>query len=292
MISYQDILRKESKKMQTRENCIPLVRSESQKKIAEKDSDFCINNQKKKEFQNFFESIFQENDDEIMRSFSVVASFPKISPPKKIKLAHPEHKKSPKTLFLDLDETLIHCYDPTLYLTYRKNGARLENSIQIFWTCNKEKLENKIFVRPFCRQLLQELSKYYEIVIYTASIKEYANTVLAILDPNKKYVDHILYREHCHEINGHYLKDLRIIKNRRLKDMILVDNTIAALFLQLENGIFIPGYYGKPDDKILIKLCDFLKFASQEDNSMHFLENYVKFKKMHEIFLNANKEKE
>ena len=39
------------------------------------------------------------------------------------------------------------------------------------------------------------------------------------------YVDFILSREDCMVTrNGFYLKDLRILKDRKLKDIIIVDN--------------------------------------------------------------------
>lgn len=40
------------------------------------------------------------------------------------------------------------------------------------------------------------MSKYYEIVIFTASLSIYANQVIDYLDEDK-IVSHRLYREHC-----------------------------------------------------------------------------------------------
>ena len=41
-------------------------------------------------------------------------------------------------------------------------------------------------IRPGTEKFLEEMSKYYEIVIFTASVKDYADTILNQLDPEKK----------------------------------------------------------------------------------------------------------
>jgi CTD small phosphatase-like protein 2 len=37
--------------------------------------------------------------------------------------------------------------------------------------------------------------------------------------------------------NGFFIKDLRIIQNKELKDIIMVDNLVHSFGLQLTNGI-------------------------------------------------------
>ena len=56
--------------------------------------------------------------------------------------------KSEYTLVLDLDETLIHCLDQQ---------------------------EITPLIRPGTVKFLEEMSKYYEVVIFTASVKDYAD---------------------------------------------------------------------------------------------------------------------
>lgn len=51
------------------------------------------------------------------------------------------------------------------------------------------------------------MSKYYEIFIFTASLKEYANPVIDILDKNKT-VKKRLFREHCSNYSGMLIKDM------------------------------------------------------------------------------------
>jgi CTD small phosphatase-like protein 2 len=72
-------------------------------------------------------------------------------------------------LVLDLDETLIHF---------------VENS-----------QESYFLVRPFCLEFLEQLSSFYEIVIFTAGVKEYADWVLDNIDKHG-FIKQRLYREH------------------------------------------------------------------------------------------------
>jgi RNA polymerase II subunit A small phosphatase-like protein len=58
---------------------------------------------------------------------------------------------------------------------------------------------------------LFEMSKYYEIVVFTAGQKKYADTILNKIDP-KGWISHRLYREHCIVVNKtYYLKNLKIL---------------------------------------------------------------------------------
>jgi CTD small phosphatase-like protein 2 len=69
------------------------------------------------------------------------------------------------------------------------------------------------------------MSKIYEIIIFTASSKDYAEAAVKKIDPDSNYIDFVLVRDDCMVTrNGFYLKDLRILKDRNLKDIIIVDN--------------------------------------------------------------------
>jgi CTD small phosphatase-like protein 2 len=43
--------------------------------------------------------------------------------------------------------------------------------------------------------------------------------------------------------NGFFIKDLRIIANKHLKDMLIVDNLAHSFGFQIENGIPILEYH-------------------------------------------------
>ena len=55
-----------------------------------------------------------------------------------------------------------------------------------------------------------------------------------------------------------YLKDLRILKDRDLKDLILVDNAAYSFGLQIDNGIPIIPFYENKKDRELKEVADFI----------------------------------
>jgi CTD small phosphatase-like protein 2 len=69
-------------------------------------------------------------------------------------------------------------------------------------------------------------------------------------------VDFRLYREHCIKTpEGIYIKDLRIIENKSLYDLLIVDNAVYSFGYQLDNGIpIIPFYDDKEHDEELMHL--------------------------------------
>ena len=99
------------------------------------------------------------------------------------------------------------------------------------------------------------MSEIYEIVIFTASSEDYALEALKYLDPNRKWIEHVLHRENCMVTkNGYYLKDLRILKDRALTDMIIVDNLAHSFGFQVDNGIPILEFRGQEGDQELLYL--------------------------------------
>jgi CTD small phosphatase-like protein 2 len=105
------------------------------------------------------------------------------------------------------------------------------------------------------------------VVVFTASHRAYADVVLDILDPDHELIQYRLYRDHCIRTEeGIYVKDLRIISNRQLKDLIIVDNAVYSFGYQLDNGIpIIPFYDDKADEELLHLIFYFNCLAQCED---------------------------
>lgn len=99
-------------------------------------------------------------------------------------------------------------------------------------------------------ETLRELNKHYEVVVFTASHRSYANAVIDYLDPRGDLIQHRIFRDNCITTpDGVFVKDLRVI-NRDLRDMVLIDNASYSYGLQVDNGIpILPFYEDKQDEE-------------------------------------------
>lgn len=70
-----------------------------------------------------------------------------------------------------------------------------------------------INIRPYAKEIIEELSEFFEVIIFTASHSCYANPVIDFLD-EKKLIKARLFRENCSQVGESlYTKDLKVIKN-------------------------------------------------------------------------------
>jgi len=137
-------------------------------------------------------------------------------------LKFPPNKKY--TLVLDLDETLIHF----------KPNPNNEDS-------------GTIKIRPYLYKFLDNIKKYYELIVFTAATQEYADPIIDAIEQNKKYFDFRLYRVHTIIIDNDFVKDLSKF-GRDLSRILIVDNMEQNYKLQKDNGITIRPFWGKDNE--------------------------------------------
>ena len=169
-----------------------------------------------------------------------------------------------KTLILDLDETLVH----SSFTPFEKNDIVLNVDFDgIMYNIY-------VLVRPGAKNFIKNISKYFEVVTFTASLSNYASPLLDLLD-SEHNIKYRLYREHCTFLNGIYIKDLKRL-NRNLKDLIIVDNSPLAYAFHSENGLPIKTWYDDPNDIELIKISKLLEFLSKAKDVRNYIKKFVK----------------
>jgi len=171
---------------------------------------------------------------------------------KKIKydLKKSSNSSCKRTLILDLDETLVHSnWGEGTNNGQLKTFKHLDNEYSF-----------ELFIRPWVPEFLKKMNETFDIYIFTAGRREYANIVIDIIDPEHKLIKQRFYREDCiGVIDKAFIKDLRIFNNINLEKTLIVDNSMYAFQNQLSNGVLINSFYGDPSDSELLNLTSYIQ---------------------------------
>ena len=172
-----------------------------------------------------------------------------------------------KCLILDLDGTLI--YKGLI----RRAPKELVEQMRILRTPNKKVCFSP---RPFAQRFLLKMSKYFEIVIYSAGEKEYVEQIMKVLTHKGQLthcVSHILHRDHCFMFNNYCLKTIGIM-NRDPKSCIVLDDNYLVWPADLNNLIPISGFFGDQKDRELRKLVTFLIHLAEQSADVRTILKY------------------
>ena len=168
---------------------------------------------------------------------------------------NPPFLKSPNkkklTLILDLNDTLIN-------FKYEENG------------------EGYVRIRPFLFGFLEEIGQLYELIVFTSSEKEYADSVIEAIEHERTYFDYVFYRQHTIIVGNDFVKDLTRI-GRPLNSTIIIDNMPQNFKLQKENGILIKPFWGEDsNDKTLYDLMPILLDIAKDGGDVRYALNKYK----------------
>ena len=184
--------------------------------------------------------------DEIKKNFEIIKDLSETTQSeiesRKVQLKKVDKKLTNKTLILDLDDTLVHTLNEKK--TYSQKDLNLLEINSAFYIDPKKGLKSpvKYIIRPYALSFLQNIFPFYEIILFTASDQSYADSIIDKLDPEKNLIDHRLYRQHCIPIKNQHIKNLKILENRDLKNIIIVDNLIISFKDNFDNGIYVPTF--------------------------------------------------
>ena len=193
-----------------------------------------------------------------------------------------------KLLILDLDETLIHS-DVDRLLDQKK--TKYDAVLNFFDLDDQQNTELPILLRPGLFEFLDYASENFDLVIFTASEKLYADKIIDYIEKDKKYFKMRLYREHCIFIEpGLYIKNLNIFKPyKKIKDIIIVDNSLFSFANQLNNGILVTSFFDDENDSFLISLKEYLTMIKDVKDFREINKENFQFESYKENILRYSK---
>lgn len=158
---------------------------------------------------------------------------------------HTPNAHQQKTLVLDLDETLIHSL---------AKGGRMSSGHMVEVKLNapvavstsssqptqvigpQHPILYYVHKRPHCDEFLKKVCKWYKLVVFTASVQEYADPVIDWLELERKYFVGRYYRQDCTFRGGAYIKDLSSIEPDLSRVMILDNSPVSYIFHEGTNN--------------------------------------------------------
>lgn len=165
-------------------------------------------------------------------------------------------------LILDLDETLI-------YSSYEAD-AKYDFIIDDTYYVKK---------RPYVEDFLQEMNNYFDLAVWTAATRDYAQIIVNELFVKQNIQLKFFHsRERCVEkdntrsmydsyVTKYYIKDLKKIKKHfDLNKVLFVDDLTVSLQRNYGNLIKIPPFQGESEDNYLLLLKQYLLSIKEKEN--------------------------
>lgn len=128
------------------------------------------------------------------------------------------------------DETLVHCSLQHLQGPIFRVPVIVDGGCQMSF----------VATRPHVFEFLARMSSRFELILFTTASRSYANEVTDQLD-QQHVIQYRLYREHCLEVEGRFIKELSIL-GRDLSKTIVIDNNPASFAYQVSDSSFFTLY--------------------------------------------------
>lgn len=158
-----------------------------------------------------------------------------------------------KCLVLDLDETLVHSSFKYLRTADFVIPVEIDNQVHHVY----------VIKRPGVDEFMEKVGRWFEVVVFTASVLKYGNPLLDKLDVHNA-VHHRLFRDSCYNYQGNFIKNLSQL-GRPLTDSIIIDNSPASYIFHPQHSIPISSWFSDTHDNELLDLLPFLEDISKSN---------------------------
>lgn len=158
-----------------------------------------------------------------------------------------------KCLVLDLDETLVHSSFKYLRTADFVIPVEIDNQVHHVY----------VIKRPGVDEFLEKVGRWFEVVVFTASVQKYGDPLLDKLDIYNS-VHHRLFRDSCYNYQGNFIKNLSQL-GRPLTDSIIIDNSPASYIFHPQHSIPISSWFSDTHDNELLDLLPFLEDISKSN---------------------------
>jgi hypothetical protein len=169
---------------------------------------------------------------------------------KKLYLPNVDKNKYKYTLFIELDETLVHYYE---------DG-------------------NNYFVKVRCgtEDFIKTMSEFCEIIIVSTSNKEYTDIIIKNLNKDKCYVNQTIYKEMFDDNNE--ILDFSLI-NRDMSKCIFICHEDEFFNAPKNNIVKLKEFLGEANDREIIYLhLELMKLSvNNADNVTNIIKDIIQF---------------
>ena len=220
---------------------------------------------------------------ESVAQFKIARSLALQSPsPQWVDSQHRRFSRSKKyMLVLDIDETLLHSemIVERSVEKYHMRGLVYDQKIE-FPNPDGSVDVYGVRYRPFLKEFLERMNRIFDLAVYTASAREYAEAILNALDPGNVMFKARLYRENCMQINGMSIKNMQHFIG---ENAVIVDNLIYSFALHMNQGIPICPFIDDKEDVELKDLAEILERIHLHSGLQNLVENMLGLKDFYQM---------
>ena len=166
-------------------------------------------------------------------------------PPNMHKITWEPLHKHKKLLVLDLDLTLI-CKKSKYEL-----GCLTSATQRFFY-----------IIRPFVCEFIKEVSKLYEIIIYSSGGHSYVYDIVTSIPELNKHISYILDSQNCFRYRDIKIKTLQLLEGRKSRDIVIIDDIFSCWPQNIDNLIVVPPFYGDPTDNYFESMLIILQYLA------------------------------